>query len=103
MIIGETASEKDIEKYISKVRKAPSKFIAQPILRLSTTPCIFENNLSPRCVDLRPFAIYGKNEIKVTPGGLSRVAMKKGSLIVNSSQVEGLKTPGLLRIYRYVK
>ena len=97
MIIGETASEMDIEKYISKVRKAPSKFIAQPILRLSTTPCIFENNLSPRCVDLRPFAIYGKNEIKVTPGGLSRVAMKKGSLIVNSSQGGGSKDTWIIK------
>ena len=97
MIIGETASEKEIEKYILKVRKAPSKFIAQPILRLSTTPCIFENNLSPRCVDLRPFAIYGKNEIKVTPGGLSRVAMKKGSLIVNSSQGGGSKDTWIIK------
>ena len=86
MLMGTSASEKEIQDYIKKIKAKPNNFIAQPTLSLSTSPCIIDNELTPRCVDLRPFAVYGARGIKVCPGGLSRVALKKGSLVVNSSQ-----------------
>ena len=89
--MGKSASEKEIEAYIKKIEAKPDNFIAQPTLSLSTTPCIIDNELTPRCVDLRPFAVFGANGIKVCPGGLSRVALKKMSLVVNSSQGGGSK------------
>ena len=79
------------KKIVEEIEKNPENFIAQPTLSLSTAPCIIDNELTPRCVDLRPFAVYGSNGIKVCPGGLSRVALKKGSLVVNSSQGGGSK------------
>jgi uncharacterized circularly permuted ATP-grasp superfamily protein len=91
MLMGKSASEKEIEAYIKKIEAKPDNFIAQPTLSLSTTPCIIDNELTPRCVDLRPFAVFGANGIKVCPGGLSRVALKKMSLVVNSSQGGGSK------------
>lgn len=91
MLIGRDASEKEIKDYIKKINREPEMFIAQPILNLSTSPCFINNKLRPRCVDLRPFAIYGANGIKVCPGGLTRTALKEGSLIVNSSQGGGSK------------
>ena len=89
--MGHTASKDEIEKYTKKIRKSPENYIAQPILNLSTAPCIIEDKLAPRCVDLRPFALSGANKIIVCPGGLSRVAMKEKSLVVNSSQGGGSK------------
>ncbi|WP_242082504.1 circularly permuted type 2 ATP-grasp protein [Aestuariivivens sediminis] len=91
MLMGHEASQKEIEDYLKTVRENPSNFIAQPILRLSTAPCSIDGVLSPRCVDLRPFALSGKDGIDITPGGLTRVALKKGSLVVNSSQGGGSK------------
>ena len=91
MLMGGTASDEEIFDYIKKIEKNPDNFIAQPTLSLSTAPCVIDNELTPRCVDLRPFAVYGSNGIKVCPGGLSRVALKKGSLVVNSSQGGGSK------------
>ena len=91
MLMGGTASDEEIFDYIKKIEKNPDNFIAQPTLSLSTAPCIIDNELTPRCVDLRPFAVYGSNGIQVCPGGLSRVALKKGSLVVNSSQGGGSK------------
>ncbi len=91
MLIGKDASEKEIKNYIKKINMEPEMFIAQPTLNLSTSPCLINNKLRPRCVDLRPFAIYGANGIKVCPGGLTRTALKEGSLIVNSSQGGGSK------------
>ena len=91
MLIGRDASEKEIKDYIKKINREPEMFIAQPVLNLSTSPCLINNKLRPRCVDLRPFAIYGANGIKVCPGGLTRTALKEGSLIVNSSQGGGSK------------
>jgi uncharacterized circularly permuted ATP-grasp superfamily protein len=95
--MGKTASEKEIEKYVAKIEQKPENFIAQPTLSLSTTPCIIDDELTPRCVDLRPFAVYGANGIKVCPGGLSRVALKKGSLVVNSSQGGGSKDTWVIK------
>ena len=97
MLMGTSASEKEIEDYKKNIEKKPEKYIAQPTLSLSTTPCIINNQLSPRCVDLRPFAVYGSNGIKVCPGGLSRVALKKGSLVVNSSQGGGSKDTWVIK------
>jgi uncharacterized circularly permuted ATP-grasp superfamily protein len=97
MLMGKTASEKEIEEYVAKIEQKPENFIAQPTLSLSTTPCIIDDELTPRCVDLRPFAVYGANGIKVCPGGLSRVALKKGSLVVNSSQGGGSKDTWVIK------
>ena len=97
MLMGNKASEDEIDIYFKQIKKNPSNFIAQPILNLSTSPCVIEKKLVPRCIDLRPFAIYGSEKIKVCPGGLSRVAMKKKSLIVNSSQGGGSKDTWVIR------
>ncbi len=91
MLMGHEASDEDIKDYLDNVKKNPDNFIAQPILRLSTAPCCIDGKLSPRCIDLRPFALSGKDGIDITPGGLTRVALKKGSLVVNSSQGGGSK------------
>ena len=97
MLMGNSASSREIEKYILKIEENPGNFISQPILSLSTVPCLFNNNIEPRCVDLRPFAVYGSSGIKVCPGGLSRVALKKGSLVVNSSQGGGSKDTWIIK------
>ena len=91
MLMGHEASDEEIKDYLDNVKKNPDNFIAQPILRLSTAPCCIDGKLSPRCIDLRPFALSGKDGIDITPGGLTRVALKKGSLVVNSSQGGGSK------------
>ncbi len=91
MLMGHEATEEEIKDYLNNVKKNADNFIAQPILRLSTAPCCIDGKLSPRCIDLRPFALSGKDGIDVTPGGLTRVALKKGSLVVNSSQGGGSK------------
>ena len=91
MLMGNSADDIEIEKYFNKIKKNPSNFIAQPILNLSTSPCILNESMEPRCVDFRPYAIYGAEGIKVCPGGLTRVALKKNSLVVNSSQGGGSK------------
>ena len=103
MLMGSNSSDEEIDKYVKQIKKNPSNFIAQPTLNLSTTPCIIDESLSPRCVDLRPFAIFGGEGIKVCPGGLSRVALKKGSLVVNSSQGGGSKDTWVLEKNHNVK
>ena len=74
-----------------KIKSNPGNYIAQPTLCLSTCPVFSKLKLQPRHVDLRPFAIMSKDEIYITPGGLTRVALKEKSLIVNSSQGGGTK------------
>lgn len=96
MLMGHEASDDEIEDYLDNVSKNPENFIAQPILRLSTAPCYIDGILSPRCIDLRPFALSGKDGIDICPGGLTRVALKKGSLVVNSSQGGGSKDTWVL-------
>lgn len=91
MLMGHEASDEEIKDYLNNVKKKPENFIAQPILRLSTAPCYIDGKLSPRCIDLRPFALFGRDGIDICPGGLTRVALKKGSLVVNSSQGGGSK------------
>ncbi|MDO7135485.1 circularly permuted type 2 ATP-grasp protein [Algibacter lectus] len=96
MLMGHEATDEEIKDYLNTVSKKPENFIAQPILRLSTAPCYIDGKLSPRCIDLRPFALSGRDGIDICPGGLTRVALKKGSLVVNSSQGGGSKDTWIL-------
>lgn len=96
MLIGPTASKRDIAKFRKKLEARPANYIAQPTLSLSTVPIFTRKGLAPRHVDLRPFVLVSPNEIDITPGGLTRVAMKKGSLVVNSSQGGGTKDSWVL-------
>jgi uncharacterized circularly permuted ATP-grasp superfamily protein len=96
MIIGNAATEKEIEEYKLEVLKDPRSFIAQPIISLSAAPCYINGNLAPRRIDLRPFALFGPSGIEIVPGGLTRVALKEGSLVVNSSQGGGSKDTWVL-------
>lgn len=96
MLVGPAASKAEVERFRKKLIADPSNYIAQPTLALSTTPILDKNKLSSRHVDLRPYVLVGPNEIMTTPGGLTRVAMKKGSLVVNSSQGGGTKDTWVL-------
>ena len=91
MLVGPAASKREISGFRRKLKANPSKYVAQPTLALSTVPILTRNGLAPRHVDLRPFVLVSPHAIKVTPGGLTRVALKKGSLVVNSSQGGGTK------------
>lgn len=96
MLIGRSASEIEKENYLKQVLANPKGFIAQPTLNLSTSPCYIDGKFVPRCVDFRPFALMGSDGIDVVPGGLTRVALKEGSLVVNSSQGGGSKDTWIL-------
>ena len=96
MLIGPTASKKEISTFRDKLKSRPANYIAQPTLALSTVPIFARSGLAPRHVDLRPFVLVSPEGIKITPGGLTRVAMKKGSLVVNSSQGGGTKDTWVL-------
>jgi uncharacterized circularly permuted ATP-grasp superfamily protein len=91
MVMGNTANEKELKGIKAAILETPREFIAQPIIKLSTVPCFIDGKLQPRHVDLRPYALCGPNGIKVVPGGLTRVALREGSLVVNSSQGGGSK------------
>jgi uncharacterized circularly permuted ATP-grasp superfamily protein len=90
MLIGPQATQKEREKFARLIRKDPRNYIGQPLLKLSTTPTLVNNGVEPRHVDLRPFVLTGQ-EVTVTNGGLTRVALRKGSTVVNSSQGGGSK------------
>ncbi|HQU05705.1 MAG: hypothetical protein B7Z65_03765 [Ferrovum sp. 21-44-67] len=90
MLIGPQASRDEIDTFRKKIMAHPEKYIAQPTLSLSTCPTLVEKGIAPRHVDLRPYIVSGR-EVKITPGGLTRVALNEGSLIVNSSQGGGTK------------
>ena len=96
MLIGPAATKKDLADFRSKLRARPSNYIAQPTLSLSTVPIFTSRGLAPRHVDLRPFVLVSPEGIRITPGGLTRVALKKGSLVVNSSQGGGTKDTWVL-------
>lgn len=96
MLIGPKSTKKEIEQYRKRIVADPAEFIAQPTLDLSTAPTLNEGNLCGRHVDFRPFCLVGKN-ICLVPGGLTRVALKEGSLVVNSSQGGGVKDTWVLR------
>ena len=95
MLVGPTSSKAEIEAYRLRILSDPANFIAQPTLALSTCPTMVESGVAPRHVDLRPFVLSGK-EIRLVPGGLTRVAMTEGSLVVNSSQGGGTKDTWVL-------
>ena len=96
MLVGPTASKSEIETFRRKLKRSPEGFIAQPTLALSTCPTFVDSGLAPRHVDLRPFVLTGADEVRITPGGLTRVALKAGSLVVNSSQGGGTKDTWVL-------
>ncbi|MBN2971415.1 circularly permuted type 2 ATP-grasp protein [Roseomonas aeriglobus] len=91
MLVGPTASKAEIEAFRTALMAAPERYIAQPTLALSTVPTVTAQGLAPRHVDFRPFVLTGSDGVKVVPGGLTRVALKEGSLVVNSSQGGGTK------------
>lgn len=91
MLVGPTASKAEIEAFRTALMAAPDRYIAQPTLALSTVPTVTDQGLAPRHVDFRPFVLTGSDGVKVVPGGLTRVALKEGSLVVNSSQGGGTK------------
>ncbi len=96
MLMGHAADEKEIINYKAAVMKDPRQFIAQPIISLSSAPCYMNGKLQPRRVDLRPYALCGPQGIEIVPGGLTRVALREGSLVVNSSQGGGSKDTWVL-------
>lgn len=96
MLIGPTSSKKELAAFEAKLRAKPHNYIAQPTLSLSTVPIFTKAGLSPRHVDLRPYVLVSPDGIDITPGGLTRVALKKGSLVVNSSQGGGTKDTWVL-------
>jgi uncharacterized circularly permuted ATP-grasp superfamily protein len=91
MLIGPHATKQQRADFADKLRANPEGFIAQPTLALSTVPSFVDKGLAPRHVDLRPYVLSGKDGVRVVPGGLTRVALKEGSLVVNSSQGGGTK------------
>jgi len=90
MLVGPAASKAEIETFRERLKANPGGYIAQPTLSLSTCPTFVEDGIAPRHIDLRPFVLSGK-EVCLVPGGLTRVALRKGSLVVNSSQGGGTK------------
>lgn len=96
MLIGNSATEEQMDDFRKAVEADPRSFIAQPIINLSSSPCYINGELQPRRVDLRPFALYGPEGIDIVPGGLTRVALREGSLVVNSSQGGGSKDTWVL-------
>ncbi|MHB1248498.1 MAG: circularly permuted type 2 ATP-grasp protein [Polaromonas sp.] len=96
MLVGPAASQAETEDFRRALMANPSGYIAQPTLSLSTCPTYVESGIAPRHIDLRPFVLSGK-EVQMVPGGLTRVALKEGSLVVNSSQGGGTKDTWVLR------
>lgn len=95
MLIGPKSTKKEQEEFIAKIKAKPRNYIAQPMINLSRVPTIADNTIEGRHVDLRPYALYGES-IKIIPGALTRVALEKGSIVVNSSQGGGSKDTWVL-------
>ena len=96
MLVGPAASKKELANFTAKLKANPDNYIAQPTLSLSTVPIFKKKELAPRHVDLRPYVLVSPKGIDITPGGLTRVALKAGSLVVNSSQGGGTKDTWVL-------
>lgn len=96
MLIGPKASKAEIAAYRQRILADPGNFIAQPTLALSTSPTFVEEGVAPRHVDLRPFVLSSADQVTLVPGGLTRVALRAGSLVVNSSQGGGTKDTWVL-------
>ncbi len=97
MLIGPAASKSERADFAERIRRDPRNYIAQPLIKLSTVPTIVEDHVEPRHVDLRPFILQGER-LYVTPGGLTRVALRRGSTVVNSSQGGGSKDTWVLEM-----
>ena len=95
MLVGPSASRADVEMFAHKIKQNPSNYIAQPTLALSTCPTFVDQGIAPRHVDLRPYCLVGET-VDLVPGGLTRVALTEGSLVVNSSQGGGVKDTWVL-------
>jgi uncharacterized circularly permuted ATP-grasp superfamily protein len=95
MLVGPAATSTEIEDFRVGLKADPARYIAQPTLALSTCPTFVESGIAPRHIDLRPFVLSGKT-VQMVPGGLTRVALKEGSLVVNSSQGGGTKDTWIL-------
>lgn len=96
MLVGPAANKRELADFAKKLKRNAKNYIAQPTLSLSTVPIFTKKGLSPRHVDLRPFVLVSPNGVNITPGGLTRVALKPGSLVVNSSQGGGTKDTWVL-------
>ncbi len=96
MLIGPKSTKAEQDMFRERIKANPRNYIAQPTISLSTSPCLVDSDIEGRHVDLRPYILFGE-EIYVTPGGLTRVALKKGSLVVNSSQGGGSKDTWVLK------
>jgi uncharacterized circularly permuted ATP-grasp superfamily protein len=94
-LVGPASTTAEIEAFRAALVANPDKYIAQPTLALSTCPTYVEAGIAPRHIDLRPFVLSG-NEVRMVPGGLTRVALREGSLVVNSSQGGGTKDTWVL-------
>jgi uncharacterized circularly permuted ATP-grasp superfamily protein len=95
MLIGPAATKAELEAFRQRILAAPDRYIAQPTLALSTCPTFSESGLAPRHIDLRPYVLSG-SDVELVPGGLTRVALRPGSLVVNSSQGGGTKDTWVL-------
>jgi len=95
MLVGPTSSKEELRLFRARIVAEPQKYIAQPTLALSTCPTFVDSGVAPRHIDLRPYVLSGK-EVSMVPGGLTRVALKEGSLVVNSSQGGGTKDTWVL-------
>jgi uncharacterized circularly permuted ATP-grasp superfamily protein len=95
MLMGPFASRRERADYLQKVKASPGNYIAQPLVQLSTHPTYLAGDFKPRRVDLRPFVLFG-DRVRVLPGGLTRVALREGSYVVNSSQGGGSKDTWVL-------
>mgnify|MGYP000863064822 FL=1 len=96
MLVGPASTKAEIEQFRTRIVASPEKYIAQPTLALSNCPTFVESGIAPRHLDLRPFVLSGKRGIGMVPGGLTRVALREGSLVVNSSQGGGTKDTWVL-------
>ncbi len=96
MLIGPHSTAKERDKFAALIRSNPRNYIAQPTLDLSRAPCFINGRVEPRHVDLRPYILYNGDKCTIVPGGLTRVALRKGSLVVNSSQGGGSKDTWVL-------
>jgi uncharacterized circularly permuted ATP-grasp superfamily protein len=96
MLIGPHSTAQQREEFADRIHADPRNYIAQPTIMLSRAPCFIDGSVEPRHVDLRPYILFGGEKVTIVPGGLTRVALRKGSLVVNSSQGGGSKDTWVL-------
>ena len=96
MLMGPQASKPEVAAFVAKVKADPRGFIAQPLVQLSRSPCFIDGRIEGRHVDLRPYILCGRDDVTIVPGGLTRVALTRGSYVVNSSQGGGSKDTWVL-------